>query len=62
MAAHGTTASPVHPGRRTGFVDEDQPFGVETGLGLEPGPTASQHVRSPLLEGASVCLKVTPLR
>ena len=33
------------------LVNEDKPFRVEIGLGLEPGPPAAQHVRTLLLAG-----------
>ena len=51
MCAHSPAALPGHLGGRAGLVDEDQPVGVETGLGFEAGPPAAQHVYALLLAG-----------
>ena len=51
LAAQRPAASPGLLGRRPGLVHEDQPFGVETGLGLEPSLSAAHYVRPLLLAG-----------
>ena len=50
-AAFRAAIAPRHLGRGAGLVDEDQPFGVEIGLSLEPGPPAARHVGPLLLAG-----------
>ena len=50
-AAFRAAIAPRHLGRGAGLVDEDQPLGLQIGLGLEPGPAAVGHVRPLLLAG-----------
>ena len=46
-----------------GLVDEDQPFGIEIGLGVEPGPALAQDVGTVLLNRvASLFFRVIPRR
>ena len=40
-----------HIGRGPGFIDEDEAFGVEIGLAVEPGLPALQNIRTVLLAG-----------
>lgn len=52
-----------HVGRRPGLVDEDEPFGIEIGLGVEPGAAPAQDVRAILLDGvAGLFFRVIPRR
>ena len=65
LATPGAAAQARHLGGGTGFIDEDQPDGVEVRLGVEPGLPADGDVRSLLLAG--VCCfygmgRPTPLK
>ena len=51
MSAQSPAAASRHLGGGAGLIDEDEPFGVEIGLGLEPGLPMAQHIRSLLLAG-----------
>ena len=51
MPAQSPAAASRHLGGSPCLIDEDEPFRVEIGLGLEPGAPASQHVSSLLLAG-----------
>ena len=46
-----------HVGGRPGLVNEDQAFGIEVGLGVEPGAALAQNIRAVLLDGARVVLR-----
>ncbi len=49
LTAQGSAMAPGHLGRSAGLVDEHQPFGLQIGLGVEPGLLAAQDVSSLLL-------------
>ena len=51
MSAQSPAAASRHFGGCARLVDENEAFGVEIGLGLEPGPPMPQHVYSLLLAG-----------
>jgi hypothetical protein len=49
LAAQGSAAKPRHLGIGSGFVDEDQPLGIEVRLALEPELAAGEDIRALLL-------------
>jgi hypothetical protein len=51
LPVRGAAMAAGHVGLRPGLVDEDQPRGVEVGLGVEPGLPAYQDVGTILLAG-----------
>ena len=51
LASWRTPAQPRHLGRGATFIDEDQPFGIKIGLGVEPGFAATCHVGALLFAG-----------
>jgi len=52
-----------HVGGGPGFVDEDEPLGVEVGLGVKPEVALAQDVRTVLLDGvAGLFFLVMPRR
>lgn len=54
---------PRHLGGRAALVDEDQTLGIEVGLGIEPGTSATCYVRAVLLGCVRrLFLRVTPWR
>ena len=50
-AARGTSITPGHVRGSPGLVDEDQPFGIEIELALEPRRAPLSNVRPVLLGG-----------
>ena len=50
LTALGPAPRASHLGRGPGLIDEDQLLGIETGLGVEPGLAAEDHI-GPLLLG-----------
>jgi hypothetical protein len=51
LAPRRPAMAPRHLGRGAGLVDEDQPLGLQIGLGFEPGLPATENVRPLLLAG-----------
>jgi len=52
-----------HVGRGPGFVDEDEPFGIEIDLAVEPVMSLLQDIGTVLLDSmASLFLRVMPRR
>jgi hypothetical protein len=52
-----------HLGRRPAFIDEDEAFGIEVGLGVEPGAPPARYVGPVLFSGVRrLFLRVTPRR
>ena len=51
LSAPATAMAADHVGGGPGFVDEDEPMGIEVELRLEPGPALFQDVRAVLLGG-----------
>ncbi len=51
FAAGRASTQAGHLGRRAGFIEKDQLRGIEIGLELEPGLTASRYVLALLLAG-----------
>ena len=51
LAALGSAPQAGHLGRGAGLVDEDEPLGIEIGLGVEPGLAAKGDIRPLLLGG-----------
>src|SRR5215210_2358988 len=49
--ARGPPVAPGHVGGGPGLVDEDQPFGIEIELALEPGLAPLANIRPVLLGG-----------
>lgn len=63
LAARGSAIHPRHLGIGAGLIDEDQPFGIEIGLALEPDQAAGIYVWSFLLGGVRrLFLRVMPCR
>ena len=51
FTAWGATMGARHVGFRPGLIDEDQPFGIEIGLAVEPVLSFLQNVRAVLFAG-----------